>query len=234
MTNFATLPASDVPRLLEALREGTRAAHERIELVPAMCCLLSPDLSATAYGEALGAIHAFRAAMKIHLAPFLPALSEAAGPDPLVLNALAEDLAWFGLVVPPPYDGTLHLADAQAALGALYVVEGSALGGRVIGRAVARSLGVSPGRGGSFFCGTTADAARQRWLNFSVMLERAGEGLNQQGVLSVVAGANATFSYLERFLRGGPSDTAKCCPGQHERSAKSTSSVRALAIAQAI
>jgi heme oxygenase len=234
MTNLVTMSVDKVPPLLEALREGTRATHERIESVTAMRCLLAPDLSSGEYVTILRAMHAFRSAMQVHLAPHLPHISENTEPNLGILTAIAEDLAWFGSALPPPYDGSLCLADAKAALGALYVVEGSALGGRVIGRAVAQSLGVSPGRGGSFFCGPTADAARQRWLAFCATLKRAGEGLNQEGVTCVVAGADATFCYLERLLAGGPAYTTQRCPREHERSVKTSSSVRALAIAQAI
>lgn len=206
-TEFGALPPNHGPFLLQALREGTRAAHERIESVPVMCGLLAPNLRADEYVTALGAMHAFRAAMQVHLAPHLPHLAATQGPDPFDLTALAEDLTWFGSTLPLPDAGGDYLADLPAALGALYVVEGAALGGRVIGRAVAQSLGVSPGRGGSFFCGPTADATRQRWRQFCMTLERAGDALDPNGVARAVAGAEATFSYFERFLRDWPTYT---------------------------
>jgi heme oxygenase len=197
-------PHPFVPPLLVRLRAGTRDAHDRIEAIPGLGVLLAPELTAGGYISALGALYAFQAGMHLRLPPLLRSVTGLDWPDPAVLAALAEDLAWYGAKLPKPVAGPRGLRDSASALGALYLIEGSGLGARVIGKAVARTLGVSPGRGGSFFCGRTADAARGRWQEFCAVLAREGERLDEASCQRVVSGAQACFAYLENLLGGAP------------------------------
>jgi heme oxygenase len=190
------------------LREGTRAAHRRVEAMAPMACLLAHDLSAGSYIAALRAMQSFHVMMHMHVSPMARGAS-LPGSDPAALAALTADLAWFGVTAPPVLRRRRPAASLPAALGALYVAEGSALGGRVIGRAVAASLSVSPGRGGSFYGGATADGARERWRDFCAVLAREGSLLDAAGFARAVAGAEATFQYLERLLQNGPSGHAQ-------------------------
>jgi heme oxygenase len=191
-----------LPSLLKTLREGTHAAHERIEVLPELACLLSDSLSQAAYIAALRGLYQFQSCLHTILPPLLGDVVGLCGPDPAVLAALNEDIAWFGAVLPPPVVAPRDIRDAWSALGALYVLEGSALGGRVIGRAVARSLSVAPGRGGSFFCGASADNARSRWASFCAVLQCAGNRSDCAAQARVVDGALASFAYLEALLSG--------------------------------
>ena len=87
------------------------------------------------------------------------------------LRALADDLAVLGTAPlqesPPP----LALANRAEAIGALYVIEGASLGGRVIARHITDSLDLAPGEGASFYGGLSADAARPRRAQLSAVLE---------------------------------------------------------------
>jgi heme oxygenase len=197
-------PHPFVPPLLAQLRAGTREAHDRIEAIPGLGILLAPELSAGAYIAALKALYAFQAGLHKRLPPLLRNVAGLNWPEPEVLQALADDLTWFGVKLPREVAGPRGINESCAALGALYLLEGSQLGGRIIGKAVAKSLAVSPGRGGSFFCGRTADNARQRWQAFCTVLAREGERLDPAGCARVVAGAQASFAYLEARLGGSP------------------------------
>lgn len=63
----------------------------------------------------------------------------------------------------------LAYASPEAALGGIYVVEGSILGGRVLMRRAERSLGVSATQGGRFLAGDGA-ATGARWRAFLAVL----------------------------------------------------------------
>jgi heme oxygenase len=197
-------PHPFVPPLLAQLRAGTRDAHDRIEAIPGQGILLAPELSAGAYIAALKALYAFQAGLHKRLPPLLRNVAGLNWPEHEVLQALAGDLTWFGIALPRAVAGPRMINDSCTALGALYLLEGSQLGGRIIGKAVAKSLSVSPGRGGSFFCGRTADNARNRWQAFCTVLAREGELLDAAGCARVVAGAQASFAYLEAKLGGSP------------------------------
>ncbi len=193
-------PALPGPTLLALLRDGTRDSHERMEAAPALACLMSPALTASSYVFALQALQALHAGVAARFA-MLPHARPICAPDDSALRLLAQDLAWFGAGPRRclALDGAV--TDGPTGLGALYVVEGSALGARVIGRAVSQSLGVGAGRGGSFFCSTTAEAARSRWLAVAGFLTASGASLDADAQARVVAGARAVFDALARALR---------------------------------
>lgn len=80
-----------------------------------------------------------------------------------------------------------------SAAGALYVIEGSALGGRILSRRLQESLGIDPGSGGRYFFGHGAETAL-RWRGFIEWLE--GMQLDRAGAEAAAAAAQAVF---ERF-----------------------------------
>jgi heme oxygenase len=193
--------------ILELLRHHTHEAHAAIETVPALRRLLEPDLSVGEYTGTLRRLHAFHAAMEAPLAQRLRGVSRAGALlDNDRLAALEADLEWFGQ--PPMAVPVLAVPDSLlAALGALYVMEGSNLGGRIIGRHLARSLGVASGEGGSFYCGLTAEAARQRWqmLNDALRVEVDEAGASPQ---AVTVAAVCTFQALESWMRAAAAPAA--------------------------
>jgi len=194
--------------LLSKLRVETRAAHDRIESLPGLSCLLSADLQRSDYIRALRGLHAFHARMHASLPKLLCGLPGVVGGaaylNDLGVLALAEDLAWFDARPKPPMRLPQAIFDSASALGALYVVEGSALGARVIGRAVQPSLSVAPGSGGSFFCGAAADDARQRWQAFCALLAAVEPFLDEAAIKRVVAGALGCFAALEASMAESP------------------------------
>ena len=188
---------------LARLRAGTKAAHARIETAPALARLVARDLTRGEYVFILQHLQA----LYTHLEPVVAAELETLPAEAALLDGsrprrLAEDLAWFGASTLPPPPLPV-LAGPAAALGALYVIEGSGLGGRVIGRNISECLGVAPGAGGSFFCGLDAESARLRWSRLSAILDEAiieADSVDHADD-RVVAGARDTFGVVERCFR---------------------------------
>jgi heme oxygenase len=77
-------------------------------------------------------------------------------------------------------------------LGALYVLEGSTLGGQVISRHLEKHFGWKDGRGYSFFLGHGAHTG-ERWREVVKTLESRPDAGNQ-----IVFGAHHTFNQLNR------------------------------------
>jgi len=187
----------DRPRLA-LLRQRTRAAHASIERVPGMALLVAPDLTLPHYVSVLQHMHAFLSAAEPAIAAALDGLPAAVplldGERP---RALASDLAWLGA---PPIAMTRplpRLETPNAALGALYVVEGSSLGGRVIARHVTESLGMRPGAGGSFYGGLSAEAARIRWAALCDLIESSMSATDAE---RAAVAACETFACLEQWM----------------------------------
>lgn len=121
------------------------------------------------------------------------------------LAALSRDLAFLGLSA-EGIDGLarprpITLDRAATAMGALYVLEGSTLGGRVIGRHIAATHGLTGG-GLAYY---SAHGARTgaMWAAFRDRLD-AYDGDGE----AVVAAANDTFDAMRAWLT-----TVGCDPG---------------------
>jgi heme oxygenase len=178
MTNISApmstdqVPATKDP--LATIRSHTRGLHERIESsVDLAGCLHSHQ----AYGQLLcrylGLYQTFES-----LLTGLPGRSGALAaqlyrPKTELLRLDIE------FVAPGAAQNVLRagqnlfpeLSVADNLLGALYVVEGSALGGRYIAREVQQKLGIEPGSGGAFFHGD-GEATSAHWKYVTATLNR--------------------------------------------------------------
>lgn len=119
-------------------------------------------------------------------------------------DCLSRDLRDFGLsaaavsslprcAVPSP-DGE------ASALGYLYVLEGSTLGGRVLLRSAGPRLGIDALRGGRFLAGH-GDATGARWARFLAVLTSAESLVSNE---EVITGAIALFSTFESWFSAWP------------------------------
>ena len=147
------------------------------------------------YRDLLGRLHGFHAAWE-------PAIGAALDDGAFFesrrrLAALGDDLAFLGLTEPEigglPWARPIALAGPAPAMGALYVLEGSTLGGRVIGRHIAAAHGLG-GEGLAYYSGPGARTGAM-WSAFRARLDSFdGEGE------AVVAAANDTFDAMRRWL----------------------------------
>jgi heme oxygenase len=97
-----------------------------------------------------------------------------------------------------PPDGlaqALRLHSPEAAWGALYVVEGSALGGQLIARQLSERLGITAERGGAFFAGW-GERTGSRWREFRELLDIEVAG--SQAQTQACIGAVDTFDGFSR------------------------------------
>ena len=185
--------------MLTHLKAATAALHERAEAaMPTLDELSCPDL----YARCVADLHGFYAAWE-------PAIWNTPGVDDVVtdgdarrkLPLLARDLGALGqpaLSASPELDGRTVLPTCGHALGALYVLEGATLGGRVILRHIAPPLGLPLDGGLSFFHGYGSRTG-QMWSSFGRALEQwAAAGGD---VDAAVAGATSCFSSFESWLR---------------------------------
>lgn len=179
--------------LRDALRSATDAPHERLHLHDGFSRVKDGTISLLQYRALLVRLYGF----------YLP-FEHAVGAEPLRTRWLEADLAWSGVNadtishIPrcadvPRYDG------ADRRLGALYVVEGSALGGRQLCRGLDRLLGRQAIDGRRFFAGRGAETGAA-WLGYLDRLAAAGpEPTRRDGVIGA---AIETFAVFEKWLSG--------------------------------
>lgn len=143
-------------------------------------------------------------ALLIRLYGFYLPFERAIGQGRLRTEWLARDLVWLGADVAsfgrirfcpdlPHYDCALR------QLGALYVVEGSALGGRQLFRGLDRLLGATSLDGRRFFAGRGSGTG-EAWRGFLARLGSAGA--EPAGRALLVGAAVETFDLFENWLMG--------------------------------
>lgn len=184
--------------LSSLIRAETRPAHDRIELafdLPAR--LVSRDSYRDLLARLLGFHGAFEAAAAPHLAgtPFAAYLGRT--------GLIASDLDRLGGSSEGRTGPSPVFADAPAAMGGLYVVEGSILGGVLIATEVRRRLGIGPETGAGFFAGHGRDTAAT-WRGFTAALDAAP----CPDPARAVAAAFATYAAMQAWLCDAPADGA--------------------------
>jgi heme oxygenase len=189
--------------ILELLKDQTRHLHDQVERTVDLPARLR---SAERYTALLTRFYGFYGPLEDRLAAVEGSTSglefEARRKAPL----LHDDLAVLGLgdgeLLSLPRCGYLPtVTDTGDALGCLYVLEGATLGGQVVRRQVEQRLGLSPGRGCSFF-GSYGERVGEMWREFRRFLEgyvTATPGAGDR----VIAAAVGTFASLDRWVAEG-------------------------------
>ncbi len=199
------LPRQDMPRaaLSARLRAETRDMHDRIEANPRFSRLMAPDLSLKEYRTLIIGLFGHHAGAEAALA-LAPGLPEALKlPCRLTRTAaLAADLRALGMseaaITALPRCAAYRLDSAEAAWGALYVLEGSTLGGQLIARHLATILGLGPDRGAA---GLVPHGARTGalWREFRELMDD-GAAMGEIDADSVIAAARHAFVTLDDWV----------------------------------
>lgn len=196
----------------QALREGTRAAHQAIESNPAMAVLLRDDCTLYHYTHTLAAILGWMAPLEQRLrrdAFRHPAPVATPGryrtPRLLAdLRALGQSEAWIQQL---PWATELpDTTDSSQRLGVLYVIEGSSLGGTLITRTLRQRLGAAVDHALAYFDCYDGEAGRA-WARFKESVDALDDAVIDIG--KAVAGAKLCFHSLDQWLRSQCSDSAE-------------------------
>lgn len=190
--------------VIEALRRATAVSHRRAEAHVG----LGTDFGLGHYRCVLQSFEAFLAPWEACIAASLPPRLQHWFSARQRLALLHLDLA--ALSAPPLdlSDKALELAlpSLAAAFGSLYVMEGSALGGQVIARRLARLHAIGAENGGAYF-GGAADGTAAKWSEFRLLLEQeVGPGAASRA--HACTAAVQTFDALITMLRRSMNEPA--------------------------
>jgi heme oxygenase (biliverdin-IX-beta and delta-forming) len=194
----------DTPSLLAQLKATTRAQHERIGENPYAAAIVAGRLTGAQYARLLGRFYGFyqpaeQVFDRLDAWGSLGLDAAARRKAPL----LVRDLAAFGCTVGalPRCDNLPDLSSPAQALGCMYVLEGSTLGGQLLARQIQQCLGLSPDHGCAFFA-CYREQTGPMWKAFGGALEGFAARAGQQEL--VVAAARETFTRLDAWLREAP------------------------------
>lgn len=194
------MPSASVPAH-RYLREATRQEHAAAERVPIMQALMHGRLDDAAYGRLLNAQHAFHRDWEARNAAWLEGpLATAGWCYQRRCDALERDLQALGLRAEPertsPEDAadSSTIRDPSASWGALYVIEGSALGGQLLARMLHQRF---PGHAHHFFR-IGLQPGRGSWRAFQMMLDQHLPTTSTQ--ITAALAARAMFHRAQRML----------------------------------
>lgn len=180
-----------------ALREATEAAHLRLHAIPAFEALAAGRITRPAYAALLRRKLGFHAALEARLAEApdlaLFGVDLAARRRSHLLRA---DLAWLGADDAAELAPLARCGTAAAALGALYVAEGSTLGGRHLARALDTIL--PPGADGRRFLLGHGERHGEMWRACCAAIERCGA--EPAARARMIAAAHDTFAAFEAWF----------------------------------
>lgn len=193
----------------DLLRAETRPEHEATEsLLP----LTSPNLTRDLYGDILVCMHGVVGSWESWAAAHAPASLTETVQDRRRTPLLEADLELLGkrpseishahaleAALAPIYGSCGNPSFKPAFLGAMYVMEGSTLGGQYVARHVEESLGFEPGRGNAYFRGYGQQTGA-RWKAFKHLLE----DLPDESAPQVIAAAKAMFGFFGDSVRWCP------------------------------
>lgn len=184
--------------LFARLKDETAAAHQALE---DQLDLLSPQLTRARYIESLqgflGYVEPYEAALCEHC----PATQRDLLTDRLRAAALRADLRALGVsdaaqAALPRHPQLRNMRQLPAWFGRFYVMEGSTLGGRIIGPQVARRLTLAGGIGNAYFLGHGSRSGAM-WKSFR---ERMAAALTPADHDAAVAAAQASFDDLQQWF----------------------------------
>ena len=197
----STAASAPVPAVLTALRDATHDSHKAVErLTP----FFRPDFDRAAYLRWLELMCGFY--RRVDGAVAASGFVTHTGWAYRARCALIEDdmrlLAARMPIDPPDPQEVLAplagLSQIAGVAGMLYVVEGSALGGKVLLNVLARNAAVTADAGASFFA-PHGDQPQRCWANYVALLERlCGSAAWER---SAVDGAETTFNTLQAWIR---------------------------------
>lgn len=174
------------------IRAETRVAHRAIDHHPLLAPLVRDGLTARVYGDALAALYAPLQALEAWVAP-LATLDRGWVRYQSRLSLLATDLAELERTPNLMEIEQVPVFDNPERFGLLYVLEGSRLGGAMIGRQLAKNM---PSGLPLYFFADHQSA--EHWQSFWVAL--SVQQFSEEELERVVAGAHAGFSVYLNHL----------------------------------
>jgi heme oxygenase len=175
------------------LRAATSDIHERLHSHPGLAAVQSGTIGKAAYTALLSRLFGFHRPFEV-TAHVVAVRSTWLERDLIDLGVDAQSLAALPCSLAMPAQ-----ASPEYLLGARYVVEGSALGGRGLARQLDGLLGIGVTAGRRFFTGHGAQTG-EVWRAYLDELSSLPAGSTAQ--TEIVAGATRTFAIFEQWLEG--------------------------------
>jgi heme oxygenase (biliverdin-IX-beta and delta-forming) len=178
------------------LKESTAKEHAALE--KQLVTRIKNIFSIAEYIQLLWLMHGYYHPIEKLLSPYT---SHMAGiGDRRKSNHILRDIAFLQPGAEPSIRSCTQLPAVRStasAMGVMYVLEGSTLGGQVITKMISRQLQLPDTDGFSFF-NPYGVHTQQRWHDFKVLLE---DSFSEEEKAAIVHAANETFSTFNQWVK---------------------------------
>jgi len=199
--NIDSTPAGSITLadlFLGRLRNQTMESHKALEKLPVSASILSSQVTRESYGHYLSLMHDVVADTEKNIFPILQTVVpdlESRGKR----ISIEADLHYLGFEKDSfrAVFGGSEIFSEPFALGILYVIEGSSLGGRFIFNHVSNAIGVDENNGAAYFAGY-GNKTGQLWKHFLQILT-SYEAQNYAGD-EIIEGAEYAFKAIHKHF----------------------------------
>lgn len=185
---------------IKALRTKTTPAHQQLEQVPLSARIVSPDVTIEEYGQYLVQMYAVNRDVEQNVYTRLKSVV-ADVDNRNKAHQIAADLQAINYTEPLPTDNPITAGKPEMseafALGVMYVIEGSTLGGRVILKNIGPALQLTEEHGASYFGGYGANTGGYFGSFMQVLAEYPNSEAEEA---EVIAGADYAFSAIYEYM----------------------------------
>jgi heme oxygenase (biliverdin-IX-beta and delta-forming) len=186
---------------LQQLRAKTAGSHQLIEQNIASQQLMGPGVTLLQYGHYLKNLYGFVQGFEKMVFPLLNHYPLLQLDNRKKLHLLQADLAMLNdtdeLQLLPDELFSTHYGSIPAALGGMYVLEGSTLGGQIISKHLLNTLGNAAAGSTTYFT-AYAGQTGSMWKNFLQLLCEAA--VTTEGEEEIIESAINTFTLLNTSL----------------------------------
>lgn len=186
---------------LQQLRSKTALSHQLIEQNSLSQSLMSQNVTMTQYAQYLKSMYGFVYGFEKRVFPLLKHYQLLQIDDRRKSHLIQADLALLNHTAAQPYGNdelfSIHYQTAAAALGGMYVLEGSTLGGQIISRHLSKVLGDSV-TGKTTYLSAYNGQTGSMWKVFLQLLCEAGATTAIED--EIIESAVNTFSLLNNCL----------------------------------
>ncbi|KQS24820.1 biliverdin-producing heme oxygenase [Dyadobacter sp. Leaf189] len=197
--NETTVIANEQESFIKNLRIETAESHQILENNQLSKTLLDPAVTLSDYQAYLSKIYGITLACELQIFPVLKDIL----PDwnSRYKSALiVKDLSRTGMSDDQIRDLPIHQFDCSGtpeAMGIMYVMEGSTLGGKIIYKHVHNKLGLDPESGAAYFWGY-GDQTGSMWKSFVSLLAQYAAGSKSSA--TIIDSAKKTFTVINSWL----------------------------------
>ncbi|RAV98710.1 biliverdin-producing heme oxygenase [Pseudochryseolinea flava] len=181
--------------LHQQLKEQTKEAHQALER--RMVGLIKQIHSEAQYVHFLKLMYGYYASLEDKLGEQLSTNDALDFNQRRKASWILDDMNYFGSKEKPSRCQALPPIDSfHTALGAMYVLEGSALGGKIIAKMIASQIGLGDARGLTFFNGY-GDETMKMWELFK---ENLSQSFDPPTTETIITSANQTFDTFKNWI----------------------------------